>query len=80
MDEWGILVCVVAAGVGTLAFLKIVGDEVLVKHRVLEMRIEAKEDEIRHRVEKEAAPGVVTEVKGKKSSEPVTLEIDVDAA
>lgn len=40
MTDIGIATYLVAAGIGTLAFLKIVCDEIIVKYRVLELRVE----------------------------------------
>lgn len=81
MDEWDILAGVVVAGIGTLAFLKFVGDEVLVKHRVLELRLEVEETQQRHRLkmEQDAKQGVVTQVEGMKSSTPAPTSPGTEA-
>lgn len=41
MIDFGMATCLAAGGIGALVFLKIVCDEVIVKHRLLEMRLEA---------------------------------------
>lgn len=55
MNEWGILTFVAVGGAGTLAFLKIVCDEIVVKYRALELRVEVEEERAEARAREKAA-------------------------
>ena len=55
MSEWTLIIYVLAGGLGTVVFLKIVCDEIVVKNRVLKMRVEiAAEARAKARAQKEA--------------------------
>ena len=59
MDSWCIVTYLFVGGIGLLAFLKIVGNELAVYLRVLELRGEALHAEKRYQKEQERANEVV---------------------
>ena len=45
MDDWKLVICAVVVGAGTLAFLKIVSNEIVFQLRALELRTRAEQEE-----------------------------------
>lgn len=51
MDRWVIIGVVIAAWFGTLTFLRILGHELVVKNRQIELQVEKEREAIKRRAE-----------------------------